>query len=46
MQVSTFYYQRPVASKFTRPKPAGLGTMSGAVLEAHHKRHPKPKTIV
>ena len=36
--------QRPVASKFTRLEPLGLPCL-GTMLEASHKRHPKPKTI-
>ena len=35
---------RPVTSKFTRLEPLGLPCL-GAMLEAYHKRHPKPKTI-
>ena len=33
-----------MASKFTRLEPLGLPCL-GAMLEAYHKRHPKPKTI-
>jgi len=33
------------ASKFTRLEPLGLLYLGGAMLEAYHKRHPKPKTI-
>jgi len=34
-----------VASEFTQLEPLGLPCL-GAMLEAYHKRHPKPKTIV
>ena len=43
-QLPRFHCQRPVASKFTRLEPLGLPCL-GAMLEAYHKRHPKPKTI-
>ena len=43
-QLLRFHCQRPVASKFTRFEPLGLPCL-GAMLEAYHKRHPKPKTI-
>ena len=40
-QLPKFHCQRPVASEFTRLDPL----VWGAMLEAYHKRHPKPKTI-
>jgi len=43
-QLPRFHCQRPVASKFIRLEPIGLPYL-GAMLEAYHKRHPKPKTI-
>jgi len=43
-QLPRFHCQRPVASKFIRLEPIGLPCL-GAMLEAYHKRHPKPKTI-
>jgi len=43
-QLPRFHCQRPVASKFTWLGPLGLPCL-GAMLEAYHKRHPKPKTI-
>ena len=44
-QVSIFYYQRPVAYEFTRPNFPGY-FVCRAMLEAEHKRHQKPKSIV
>ena len=43
-QLPKFHCQTPVASKFTRLEPLGLPCL-GAILEAYHKCHPKPKTI-
>ena len=43
-QLPRFHCQRPVTSEFTRLEPLGLPCL-GAMLEAYHKRHPKPKTI-
>ena len=43
-QLPRFHCQRPVASKFTRLEHLGLPCL-GAMLEAYHKHHPKPKTI-
>ena len=43
-QLPRFHCQRPMASKFTRLEPLGLPCLA-AMLEAYHKRHPKPKTI-
>ena len=43
-QLPRFHCQRPVASKFSRLETLGLPCL-GPMLEAYHKRHPKPKTI-
>ena len=43
-QLPRFHCQRPVASEFTRLEPLGLPCL-GAMLEAYHKCHPKPKMI-
>ena len=42
---SWWHYQWPVASRFTGPKPLDYHVWV-AMLEAYHKHHPQPKTII